>query len=181
MVKRYSHKGFADSMGRIIKGSRARHTWCGSHVRASVSRRRTPVGELREGPVVWQSYFLSEHVSGSSLRGILEQRPTGAAELTEIAGKVCGLPSSILRWRITHGDLQLQTVVIGSDAAISIDPGGIRLHRTRVTYHLAHRRDRTIFRRHIRTCPQFEALYDGSAVDCAAAHGTDSGGRRGRA
>lgn len=43
MVKRYSHKGFADSMGRIIKGPRARHTWCGSHVRASVSRRRTPV------------------------------------------------------------------------------------------------------------------------------------------
>jgi tRNA A-37 threonylcarbamoyl transferase component Bud32 len=184
MVKRYNHKGLVHSLGRTIQRSRARHNWRASHVLRYVgigAPRPCAFLEFHRGPIVWQSYFLCEYVGAPSLYDILEQGQLGADELTVIAGKVHQLLRSLARWRISHGDLKLENILLDAERAIIIDLDGIRFHRTALTYRLGRRKDRTIFWWHTSRYPQFEAAYDALKELPWSAGGTDAVVKRGRA
>jgi serine/threonine protein kinase len=163
VAKRYNHKGLVHAFARTIQGSRARNSWCGSHILKHLGigvPRPWAFFEIRRGPIVWSSYFLCEYVGAPSLYDTLERGQIGGEELANAARQVHEVLTSLARRRVTHGDLKLQNIVLGPDGAIIIDLDGIRFHRTALTYRLGRKKDQATFRRHIRRYPEFEAMCD---------------------
>ena len=185
VAKRYNHKGLAHALGRTIQGSRARNSWCGSHILRHLGigvPRPWAFLEIRRGPIVWSSYFLCEYVGAPSLYDMLERGQVEGEGLATVAGNVHEMLTSLARQRITHGDLKLQNILLGPEGAIIIDLDGIRFHRTVLTYRLSRKKDRATFRRHIRRYPQFEAMCDAlerqARPASAAVRCSDEAGRR---
>lgn len=164
MVKRYNHKGLAHSAGRTIEGSRAKWSWFRSHVLRAVdiaSPRPLAFVDICQGPLVWKSYMLYEYVAAQGLNEVLKTDRMGTDELTDTARKVHTLLSSLWGRRITHGDLKLQNILLGSETATLIDIDQMQVHLSERLFRSAYKKDLTTLRRYLRPYPQFETILAG--------------------
>ncbi len=161
MVKRYNHKSLAHSVGRTIEGSRAKWSWFRSHVLQAVgiaSPRPLALVDICRGPLVWKSYMLYEYVPGRGLDCVLKDDNVQQEELDATARRVHTLLSSLWDRHITHGDLKLQNILLGSETATLIDIDQTRVHLNERLFRAAQKKDLATLRHYLRPFERFESV-----------------------
>lgn len=164
MIKRYNHKGLAHAVGRTIEGSRAKWSWFRSHVLQTAriaSPRPLALAEIRRGPLVWKSYMLYEYVPGRGLDSVLKDGHVRQEDLDAAAREVHTLLSSLWDRRITHGDLKLQNILLGSGTATLIDIDQMRVHLGERSFRSAQKKDLATLRHYLRRFERSESLLAG--------------------
>jgi len=144
VVKRYNHKGFIHSLRHSLKGSRARRCWLHAHRLGIVGVSTPPplafIEEWR-GPLVWQSYFVTEYVHGKKLHDFLRPGQRTANEQAEIHRQVQQLVRKLGENRITHGDLKHTNILITERGPVLTDLDSMIAHRRTSFLKLRHARD----------------------------------------
>jgi tRNA A-37 threonylcarbamoyl transferase component Bud32 len=134
VVKRYNHKGFVHSLRHTLKRSRARQGWLHAH-RLKMLRIATPRPlayiERRKGLLIWESYLVTEYVSGPNFADILRRGNRSEAERSKAAGPVLELLERLAVNRITHGDLKHTNILVTKEGPVLTDLDGMKVHRCR--------------------------------------------------
>jgi len=137
VVKRYDHKGFIHSLRHTIKRSRARKGWLYAHVLGALkiaTPRALAYIEQRRGPLIWQSYLVTEYVEGQKLWHFLrDDNVTEPQKLDEIR-QVVILLEKLWKYRITHGDLKHVNILVTENGPVLIDLDGMIVHRWELLY-----------------------------------------------
>jgi len=132
VVKRYNHKGLFHSLRHTIKRSRARRCWLHAH-RLMVLDIATPRPlayiEQFKGPVVWQSYFITEYVEAQKLSDFLEDNSKSRAERVKTIKQVQDMLARLAKFNITHGDLKPTNILLGRAGPVITDLDSMQVHR----------------------------------------------------
>ena len=130
VIKRYNYKGFIYSLRITLKGSRARHCWLCGHL-LSMLNIPTPKPlafiELNRGPILWQSYLVTEFVEGRRLYDCLQQ--ANKEQQSKIALQIRQLLDKLGQNRITHGDLKPTNILITKDGPVLTDLDAMKSYK----------------------------------------------------
>lgn len=144
VVKRYNHKSLYHSLRHSLKGSRARHCWLHGH-RLEMLGIATPkvLGfiERRKGPVVWESYIVTEYVQGQKLSEILQDKDTSREKHEQVRRLLSELIIKLHKEKITHGDLKHNNVLITDTAACVTDLDGMMVHKSGLLFGVRKKKD----------------------------------------
>jgi tRNA A-37 threonylcarbamoyl transferase component Bud32 len=145
VVKRYSHQGLLHALRHTIKKSRARRAWTHAH-RLQILGIGTPrvLGflERREGPLVWQSYLITEYTDAPTLQNVLRDDRTTDAGRAEARRQVIRLLHEMDKYRITHGDLKDKNILITQQGPWLMDLDSMKVHRSKWYFRIERKKDR---------------------------------------
>lgn len=131
VVKRYNHKGFFHSLRHSLKGSRARRCWLHGH-RLDMLQIATPkvlgLIERRKGPLILESYIVTEYVQGQKLNEILKDKNISREKRGQLKRLLSELITKLHRKKITHGDLKHNNILITDTTACVTDLDGMKVH-----------------------------------------------------
>ena len=129
VVKRYNHKGLWHSLRHTIKGSRARRCWLHAH-RLTMLGVKTPAPvafiECLHGPLVWQSYFITEYVEGRTLHDFLRDDRNSEEQKRHALENLRREIDRLAQHRITHGDLKHTNILVTTTGLYLTDLDGMR-------------------------------------------------------
>ncbi|MCF7958826.1 MAG: lipopolysaccharide kinase InaA family protein [Phycisphaerae bacterium] len=124
VIKRYNNKGFIHSLRHTIKRPRARRCWLNAY-RLNILGIETPTPlayiEKRKGPVVWQSYLVTEFVNGVDICHFLEGKQTSKQECDAVIRQVKGVLERLKSHCICHGDMKPANIIVGQMGPSLID------------------------------------------------------------
>ena len=124
VVNRYNHKGFMHSLRHTIKRSRARRCWLNAY-RLKLLGISTPTPlayiEKRQGPVVCQSYLVTEFVHGANICDFLEDKGISQQACDDAVRQVRGILEVFKEQSICHGDMKPANIIVGSVGPTLID------------------------------------------------------------
>jgi len=133
-VKRYNHKGLIHSLRHTIKRSRARHSWLHAH-RLGVLRIATakPVAYIEQlkGPLVWNSYLVTEYIEGQQLDCFLQDCNVSREQRVATIRRTLDMLGKLQDNRITHSDLKYSNILITGSGPVLIDLDAMAVHRLR--------------------------------------------------
>lgn len=157
VVKRYDHKGLIHSLRHTIKKSRARKGWLYAHFLGAL-KITTPKTlayiEQRRGPLIWQSYFVTEYVEGEKLWHFLRDDNVTERQKMDSIRQVVKLLDELWKSRITHGDLKHTNILITQNGPVLIDLDGMIVHRWELLYRNKRAKDRERFIRKTSITPE---------------------------
>jgi len=158
VLKRYNIKGFWHGLRRCLRESRALHSWREAH-RLLLSGIATPkplaVFEQRCLGLRRRAYLLTEHCHGADLIACLaayHEQPAPGCYIKALEQ----LLASLIRARISHGDLKGHNLLWQDDRWYLLDLDAMRQHRCRLSFARAFARDRA---RLLRNFPENSALH----------------------
>ncbi len=132
VIKRYNHKGTFHSICQTIKGSRARNGWlCGLRLFLLGIATPKPLAfiERRKNLAIWNSYFVTECISGQKLPDFLESNEISKEAKTTVTSKIVKVLSKLGKNYISHGDLKHSNILVASNEPVIIDLDGMRIHK----------------------------------------------------
>ena len=142
VLKRYNIKSLAHAISRAWRPSRAWHAWIEGH-RLQALGIATPqpvaIVEERTGPLRGRAWLLTEHVPGSNLRDLLDERRPPPEALGQ---SLLSLFSSLARMQITHGDLKATNLIWNGARVVMIDLDAMVQHHSKLAHVRAWSRDR---------------------------------------
>jgi tRNA A-37 threonylcarbamoyl transferase component Bud32 len=131
VIKRYNHKGLWHSIRQSFRTSRAKRSWLHGH-RLSMLGISTPKPlayiEKHFGPLLWQSYILTEYVRGPNLDQILTDPNAPAEQRQNVCKQIHELMTALHKNRITHGDFKRTNFVITTDKVYITDLDAMKAH-----------------------------------------------------
>ena len=135
VVKRYNHKGFWHSVRYTAKGSRARKCrFFGERlVNLGIATAR-PLGfvEKRRWGIIWQSYLITEYVSGIGLAEMVTSDSYTDGQKKKAVAKGRALIQEMSRYGIVHGDMKLSNIMMVGEKAMLIDLDSMRSFRSAI-------------------------------------------------
>ncbi len=132
VIKRYNHKGILHSICQTVKGSRARKGWlCGLRLFLLDIATPKPLAfiERRKNLVLWNSYLVTEYVSGQKLPDFLESNETSKEAKAAVTKKIVEVLSNLGRNFISHGDLKHSNILVTGDEPVLTDLDGMLVHK----------------------------------------------------
>lgn len=148
VVKRYNVKDRLHGVMRTLKESRASISWRNAHMLQMFGvATPDPVAFCiqRKGPLNPVGYFLAEDVAGISLIDWVAEHQGEPDEVRRVAVMVGMLFAQLRRLQISHGDMKAANFILSDDKLFVIDLDSMRLHRYRVAFERAWRRDMVRF------------------------------------
>jgi tRNA A-37 threonylcarbamoyl transferase component Bud32 len=142
VIKRYNHKGFIHSLRHSVLISRARRSWLNAHLLQMLNiPTPKPLAfiEIYKGPILWQSYLITEFVEGIKLYYFL-QTANDEARL-KIALHIRELLDKLGENRIIHGDLKLSNIIVSKAGLVLTDLDSMKRHRWKWIYSLRKSKD----------------------------------------
>ncbi len=117
VVKRYNMKNMLHRLRRMLRQTRAAHSWRIAH-KLTLFNLNTPL------PIAYleshclglrgKSYYISEFVAGTDVKAFLVPYAGRLYEVANVIKQVCTLLSSLSAIEITHGDLKATNIIIDS-------------------------------------------------------------------
>ncbi len=162
VVKRYNHKGLIHSLRHTIKRSRAHRGWLHAH-RLSMLNIATPKPlayiEQRRGPLVWNSYLVTEYVQGRRLYDFLRDDNITEQQRSKVIQQIKQLLDELGKHRITHGDLKHTNILITENGPVLTDLDGAKVHKCNWIYSVRRRKDLRRFRKQLSEC-SYRSLFE---------------------
>ncbi|BBP62935.1 hypothetical protein PHLH5_04760 [Pseudomonas sp. Cab53] len=159
VIKRYNIKNFAHWLKRFWRPSRAWHSWREGHRLAFLGIATPKPLALLEKRFLWLrrgAYLVTEHLSGPDIiERLAPYIDNGDAPEPELLA-LDQLFASLIRERISHGDLKGHNLFWQHDRWALIDLDSMCQHRTHASFAQAYARDRARF---MRNWPQDSALH----------------------
>jgi tRNA A-37 threonylcarbamoyl transferase component Bud32 len=131
VIKRHNYKGLWHSIRRSLVMSRARRSWLAGHrLRMLGVNTPRPLAyiEKRTGPLLWQSYIITEYVAGPNLRRFLADAQQSAERKEEVRRQIDELMNCLHRNRITHGDFKRTNFIVTEKNVYITDLDGMKVH-----------------------------------------------------
>lgn len=144
VVKRYNHKGFIHSLRHTIKKSRARKAWLSARRLGALNiATPKPVAyiEHRRGPLVWQSYLVTEYVDGQMLYAFVRDDTISEEQRLDAIRQVVELLGELWKHGITHGDLKHTNVLVTDSGPVLTDLDAMAAHRWTLLYKSRQKKD----------------------------------------
>ncbi len=145
VVKRYNHKGLIHSLRHTIKTSRARRCWLHGQ-RFGILRLPTPKPlafiERRKGPIVWESYIVTEYVDAPKLYYYLRDSGVNEEQKQATLKKVSELVDRLAQHRISHGDLKHSNILISPQGPVLTDLDAVKVFRCGWLFNIRRSKDR---------------------------------------
>jgi len=132
VVKRYNHAGVLHSLRHTIKGSRARRS--GRHGRRLLElgiptpRPIACIDEYR-GPLLWQSWLVTEYVDRPTLLHVLRDRDLPDGYKRRIIHQTLRLVDRLGELGISHGDMKHTNILCDGNRVVLTDLDGVEIHR----------------------------------------------------
>ncbi|WP_053148466.1 lipopolysaccharide kinase InaA family protein [Pseudomonas sp. P97.38] len=159
VIKRYNIKNLAHWLKRFWRPSRAWHSWREGHRLAFLGIATPKPLALLEKRFLWLrrgAYLVTEHLSGPDIiERFAPYIDNGDAPESELLA-LDQLFASLIRERISHGDLKGHNLFWQHDRWALIDLDSMCQHRTHASFAPAYARDRARF---MRNWPQDSALH----------------------
>ncbi|WP_448632109.1 MULTISPECIES: lipopolysaccharide kinase InaA family protein [Pseudomonas fluorescens group] len=159
VIKRYNIKNLAHWLKRFWRPSRAWHSWREGHRLAFLGIATPKPLALLEKRFLWLrrgAYLVTEHLSGPDIiERLAPYIDNGDAPEPELLA-LDQLFASLIRERISHGDLKGHNLFWQHDRWALIDLDSMCQHRTHASFAQAYARDRARF---MRNWPQDSALH----------------------
>ncbi|WP_338474181.1 lipopolysaccharide kinase InaA family protein [Pseudomonas sp. MS646] len=159
VIKRYNIKNLAHWLKRFWRPSRAWHSWREGHRLAFLGIATPKPLALLEKRFLWLrrgAYLVTEHLSGPDIiERFAPYIDNGDAPEPELLA-LDQLFASLIRERISHGDLKGHNLFWQHDRWALIDLDSMCQHRTHASFAQAYARDRARF---MRNWPQDSALH----------------------
>jgi tRNA A-37 threonylcarbamoyl transferase component Bud32 len=144
VIKRYNHKGIIHSLRHTMKGSRARRGWLHAN-RLTLLNIATPKPlaylEHRKGPIVWKSYFITEHVEGQKLCDLLRDDTKNHDEHVRQTAQLRAVLKKLDKYHITHGDLKYTNILVTDNGPVLTDLDAMKVHTCRWIFQIRRRKD----------------------------------------
>jgi tRNA A-37 threonylcarbamoyl transferase component Bud32 len=158
IIKRYNIKGFSHWLSRFWRPSRAWHSWIqGNRLRFLGIETPQPLGILEKRWLGFRgrAYLITDYASGQDILARFEPyRDSAPPESDLVALNV--LFASLIRERISHGDLKGSNVLWSGERWSLIDLDALTQHSSASQFAKAFARDRARF---LRNWPKDCALY----------------------
>jgi tRNA A-37 threonylcarbamoyl transferase component Bud32 len=155
VVKRYNLKSPAHALSRLLRPSRAWHSWQAA-IRLRFAGVATPqplaMTEERWGPLRRRAWLLTDYCSGAYLSQLLcaSEAPPAA-----IGQAIINTFNALHEAQITHGDLKATNLLWDGKELLLIDLDATMAHGSRSDFKRSWKRDRT---RLLRNWPEDSAL-----------------------
>lgn len=147
VVKRYNHKGLIHSIRQTIKSCRGKRCWLNAH-RLGMLGISTPKPlayiEVRQGPIVWSSYLITEYVGGQKLSEFLRDIKIGDERRRIVINQLKEFLARLWGYRITHGDLKHTNILVSEKGPVLTDLDGTKVHKTKLLYRINHAKDKNL-------------------------------------
>lgn len=160
VVKRYNHKGLVHSLRHTVKKSRARKAWLHAR-RLGTLNIATPKPlayiEHRKGPLVWQSYLVTEYVEGQMLYNFVRDDNVTEGQRLDAIRQVVELLDELWKHGVTHGDLKHTNVLVRESGPVLTDLDAMAAHRWKLLYRSRRKKDMRRFLSKMSVSPE---LYD---------------------
>ncbi len=160
VVKRYNHKGLFHSLRHTVRACRARKGWLSANRLLMLNiPTAKPLAfiENYRGPLLWQSYLVTEFVDGQSLSSLLQDNNLADQTRLEKINEARLLLDSLAEHRITHGDLKHSNIFFTDSGPVLIDLDAMTAHRWNWYFQLKKRRDLQRFERNMSSCSSNKA------------------------
>lgn len=149
VVKRYNIKGVGHWLRRFWRPSRAWHAWRKGHLLGFLGVATAQPLAVLERRCCWlreRAYLVTEYLDGESVLSRFAVPVNGAPPLEELVA-LDNLFATLLRERISHGDLKGTNLIWHDNRWVLIDLDALHQHGTGVTFSRAYSRDRSRFLR----------------------------------
>lgn len=157
VIKRYNTVDPLRYMKRCWRTSRAKKAWLNGHCLKSLgisTPRPLAIIEERLGPLCGRAWLVTEYINGINILDFLKEHQKDDAPDT--AKKALeALFNRLYRERITHGDMKGTNLVWHDNRFWLIDLDAMRVHRSKITFKKAWRRDRLRFFKNWENNPRF--------------------------
>ncbi|MGH8670551.1 MAG: lipopolysaccharide kinase InaA family protein, partial [Burkholderiales bacterium] len=150
-------KSLAHGIGRALRHTRAAASWRNAHRLCFYGiATAAPVAllERRIGPLRGVSYFISEYVEGPSCTEYFSNAQ--ADQRDAVLENISRLLGTLVRLRISHGDLKAANVVIRNGEPVLLDLDSMREHASSRAFVRTWRRD---YQRFMRNWTHDSALF----------------------
>jgi len=144
VVKRHGYRGLIRSLKYTIIGSRARRGWFYANLLTSLNiATPRPVAfiEQRIGPLVWQSYLLTEYVEAKRLKDALGDDKTTQANRERLTHQINDLLDKLKKHRIIHGDLKDKNILVTESSLMLTDLDGMKAHKCPLIFRIYRDKD----------------------------------------
>ena len=85
--------------------------------------------EQRKGPLLWQSYLITEYVKGQNLYHFLRDDNVIEEECSKAIRQLKELMDKLGKHRIAHGDLKHTNILITDTGPTITDLDGMKVHK----------------------------------------------------
>ncbi len=156
VIKRYNLKSFRHALSRMLRPSRAWHSWREAHrlhLYGIATPRPLALVEERFGPLRRRAWFYADDCPGPSL---LEHLACDYEPAPAEAQAIVTLFSTLARLRISHGDLKASNLLWYQGRVWLIDLDAMTQHRSDAAFSKAWQRDRA---RLLRNWPSGSVLH----------------------
>jgi len=148
VVKRYNIKNHLKLIRRQFPPSRVQRSWLYAHL-LGFHNIPTPkpiaILEKRLGPFRTTGYLITEYLSSHDLQHSLELAKDNPKVQHEILIRFAQTLKKLAEHNISHGDFKATNFFNTLPAVSIIDLDAMTLHRCRITFQKAHRKDRSNF------------------------------------
>ena len=158
VVKRYNIKGFGHWLRRFWRPSRAWQAWRRGYLLGFLGVATAQPLAVLERRCCWlreRAYLVTEYLDGENILSRFALPETGTPPPEELAA-LDELFATLLRERISHGDLKGTNLIWHDSRWVLIDLDALRQHGTARSFALAYARDRSRF---LRNWPAGGALF----------------------
>jgi len=131
VIKRYNHKGLWHSIRQSFRTSRAKRSWLHGH-RLTMLGVGTPKPlayiEKHFGPLLWQSYILTDYAKGPNLDEIFTGSDLSEQQKQNYHRQIHELMTAMHNKRITHGDFKRTNFVLAGEKIYVTDLDAMKVH-----------------------------------------------------
>lgn len=142
VIKRYNVKNSFHGFRIAFKKSRADRSWFGAHLLLKAGiRTPKPVAmkEVRLGPFRNRAWLICDYIEGVSAREYFQN--TAFQDNNDLAQQIFNLFERLETLQVSHGDMKATNIMIHDANAFLIDLDGLTVHRSKVCFARAHRKD----------------------------------------
>lgn len=150
VIKRYNHKGWLYSLRHSFLKSRAKNAWLhGKRLEILAIGTPRPLAYIEKyrGPVLWESYLITEYVEGRKLYAFLSDDAITEQQRNRTVQHVLEVLENLHKYKISHGDLKHTNILLTSNGPVLTDLDGMKTHRWNWTYDRKKARDIAHFAR----------------------------------
>lgn len=163
VVKRYNIKNIFHRLRRMLRDTRAKHSWRLAHkMKLFNINTPQPIAYLESN---WfglrgKSYFVAEYIHGEDVKQFLMPHANELYQVASVTKQVCTLLTALESIEMTHGDLKATNIII--DAAQKpylIDLDGAREHASAASLQKAALAEKQRFLKNFSDCPAIADLF----------------------
>ena len=144
VIKRYNHKNFFHSLRHTIINSRAKRNWLHAQ-KLTMLGIPTPKPlafiEKRKGPILWNSYYITEYIKGPNLHVFLNDKSISENQHISTINQVEKIFNKMSDFLITHGDLKHTNILISEKGPILTDLDSMKSHKLNMFYKIRRKKD----------------------------------------